>query len=173
VPGIAFTYAKRSGLTMVIIAMLAMWIYGFFFSPRESINKIGDQEWSANAELVCKQAKLDLFELADYRLITSSEDLIERAKLVSEANLILKAMVDNIALRIPTDEKGQAIVPLWLADYNTHLLDRDAYAKQLAEGQNLPFAETQIDGLPISEKIATFANDNRMPACAPPRDLSV
>ena len=173
VPGLAITYAKRSGLSLVVLAMLAMWIYGFFFSPRESINKIGDQEWAAFAESICDRAKSDLLELADYRLIGDTDDLRERAKIVREATTILQAMVDQISSRQPSDDKGVAIVPLWLADYVSYLEDREDYAISLDKGENVPFAETQIDGLPISEKIATFANDNRMPSCAPPRDLSV
>ena len=34
-------------------------------------------------------------------------------------------------------------------------------------------AETPIAGLPISEKIATFAADNEMSFCKPPIDLSI
>lgn len=164
---------KRTGLTLVVVAMLSMWIYAFFFSPRESVNKIGDQTWSARAESVCLRAKEALIELADYRLISSEADLAERAALVREATGILQAMVEDIGRVKPTDEKGLAIVPLWLDDYATYLGDRNDYAALLEQGTNTPFAETQVDGIPLSEKIATFANDNRMPACSPPRDLSV
>lgn len=169
----AVSAVKRTGLTLVIVAMLAMWVYAFFFSSRESVNKIGDQMWSERAESICVRAKSDLFKLADYRLISGEADLAERASLVREATDILEAMVTDIARQQPTDDKGLAIVPLWLADYATYLDDRDAYASLLEQGINSPFAETQIDGIPLSEKITTFANDNRMPTCAPPRDLSV
>lgn len=172
-PGLAITYAKRSGLTVVVLAMLAMWIYAFFFSSRESINKIGDAAWATRAEEICVAAKAELMELADYSLIDDEADLAQRAEIVVAANRILGRMVDDIAAARPDDPKGQALVPLWLADYRTHLDDRVDHAAALTAGENPPFAETQVDGLPLSEKIATFANDNRMPACAPPRDLSV
>lgn len=172
-PGLAFTYAKRSGLTLVILAMLAMWIYAFFFSSRESINKIGDGSWAARAEQICADAKGDLMALADYSLIDDEADLAQRAEIVVSANMILRDMVEAIGAVQPEDPKGLALVPLWLADWRTHLEDRDEHAAALQSGANPPFAETQVDGLPLSEKIATFANDNRMPACAPPRDLSV
>ncbi len=172
-PGLAITTVKRTGLSLVVVAMLAMWIYALVFSPRESINKIGDGAWADRAELLCINAKEEIYELADYRLITSDSDLAERASLVRQATSILRVMVSRIANEEPTDDKGQAIVPLWLADYRTYLSDRDDYAALLEKGTNAPFAETQVDGLPLSEKITTFANDNRMPACSPPRDLSV
>jgi hypothetical protein len=51
--------------------------------------------------------------------------------------------------------------------------DRREYADQLRTGANIPFAETMIEGLPISEKISTFAADNRMSSCKVPMDLSI
>jgi hypothetical protein len=173
VSGLAITYAKRSGLTIVVLAMLAMWIYAFFFSSRESINKIGDAAWAARSEEICAAAKSELFDLADYSLIDGDADLAERAAIVRQANEIVTRMVTDLAAVAPTDPKGQALVPLWLADYRTHLADRAEHVALLEAGMNPAFAETQVDGLPLSEKIATFATDNRMPACAPPRDLSV
>jgi hypothetical protein len=65
------------------------------------------------------------------------------------------------------------LVPLWLADYRTHIADRRSYTDDLRNGVNEPFSETVTEGLPISEKIATFAADNDVPSCAPPIDLSV
>ena len=72
-----------------------------------------------------------------------------------------------------TDAKGKALVPLWLADYRIHISDRRSYTDDLRNGVNEPFSETVTEGLPISEKIATFAADNAIPSCAPPIDLSV
>ena len=46
-------------------------------------------------------------------------------------------------------------------------------ADELRAGRNEPFAETAVDGIPISDKLATFAGDNDMPSCAPPIDLAL
>ena len=63
-------------------------------------------------------------------------------------------------------------MPQWEDDYRTYLEDRYRYARQLREsGENLPFYETGV-GIPITERIETFAGDNDMPSCAPPRDLT-
>ena len=81
-------------------------------------------------------------------------------------------MLDDVVAVEPTDPKGIEIVPLWEADYRVYIQDRYRYAEQLrASGENLPFYET-AQGIPISERIETFAGDNDMPACAPPRDLT-
>jgi hypothetical protein len=62
---------------------------------------------------------------------------------------------------------------MWLDEYEQHVADRREYATQLRDGNNAPFSETTFEGLPLAERLATFAGDNRMPACAPPIDLSV
>lgn len=152
-----------------------MWIYAFVFSPREAVNRIADKEWQQRAEEICSQANDERGKLADYRLISSAgkEALSQRADIVEEATTILAHMVDEIALISPGDAKGKALVPLWIADYRTYLNDRLDYVLELRSGQNEPFSETMTEGLPLSEKISTFAADNRMPSCKAPIDLSV
>ena len=71
----------------------------------------------------------------------------------------------------PIDEKGQGIVPDWEADYRRYLADRRAYSERLRNGEDVPFSETAIEGIPISERIERFANDNDMSSCSPPTDL--
>ena len=56
-------------------------------------------------------------------------------------------------------DKGAELVPLWEADYRTYLADRRAFSDDLRAGRNEPFAETVVDGIPISDKIARFAAD--------------
>ena len=82
---------------------------------------------------------------------------------------MLSAMLDDLEAVEPSDAKGQAIVPDWIADYRTLLQDRYNYAERLRSGQNVPFTETGVQGVPITERIETFAGDNEMPSCAPPR----
>ena len=64
------------------------------------------------------------------------------------------------------------LVPLWETDYRTHIEDRRRFAERLRTGDNVPFTETAVDGIPLSDKLEVFASDNEMPACAPPHDLS-
>jgi hypothetical protein len=78
-------------------------------------------------------------------------------------------MLDDHRRRHAADEKGQAIVPDWEAEYRILLDDRYRYANQLRAGENVPFTETAVSGVPITERIEKFTLDNEMPACAPPR----
>ena len=64
-------------------------------------------------------------------------------------------------------------MPQWEDEYRQYIQARRDYADDLrATGDNLAFYEPATNGLPISERLETFAGDNEMPACAPPRDLS-
>lgn len=164
----------RVGLTILVAVFVVFWTWALFFASKEAVNKIDDRAWAARAEQICEVATEERLALADFRIITEGgpELIRERAGIVVESTDILRRMLDDVVAAAPTDQKGIEIVPLWEADYRTYLQDRYNYAEQLREsGENLPFYET-ADGIPISERIETFAGDNEMPACAPPRDLT-
>ena len=163
---------------LIIVSCLliaAMWIYGLGFASKESINKIGDEAWKVRSEKICLVSEKERMALIDLRKVKDSgaNALAERAQIIDKATDSLERAVNELAGLNVTDPKGQALVPLWLADYRTHISDRRAYTQDLREGVNEPFSETVTEGLPLSEKIATFAADNAIPSCAPPIDLSV
>jgi hypothetical protein len=155
----------RVTLLVVCLALVAMWGYALFFASKEAVNKIGDRTWAARAEGICAAADAELDELE--RL--ASADLDRRAELVDTGTDILQQMLDDLVAATPSDEKGRALVPMWVADYRTLLQNRRNYADRLRAGENVPFTEAAVDGVPITERIETFAGDNEMPSCAPPR----
>lgn len=157
----------------MVILLAVMWVYAFFLAPRESINRVGDRQWSTRAEDICFQARLDLAQLSDTRRIGSVEDLQIRARLVEQATDILEQMLEDVFASSPVDDKGLAISGMWRVDYRIYLSDRREYVDLLRSGQNPPFAETRAEGIPLSEKLGTFARANNMNSCAPPIDLSV
>jgi hypothetical protein len=166
--------AVRALLAVVVLLFAAFWIWALFFASKEAVNKIGDRAWAARAQAICERATEERLELADYRsIVDAGPELIrERASIVDASTDVLERMLDDLVAVEPTDEKGRAIIPQWEEDYRTYLQDRRNYADQLRDsGENLPFYETEV-GIPISERIETFAGDNEMPACAPPRDLT-
>jgi hypothetical protein len=67
--------------------------------------------------------------------------LAERADIVDRATDIVEQMVDDVVAVAPTDEKGQAIVPDWEADYRTYLQNRRDFAEELRGGENVPSAK--------------------------------
>ena len=162
-------------VALSILGLLAMWIYAFGFASKESVNKIGDTVWTQNAESICKKAADKRMQLVDTRQISDAgpDALLERSKIVDLATDTLEEALKSIVQLQVSDEKGKAIVPLWLLDYQQLVKDRREYTSMLRSGINKPFSETMVDGLPISEKISTFAADNRMSSCKAPMDLSI
>ena len=143
----------------------AFWIWALFFASKSAVNRIDDRAWAERAEQICDDVEVELAVLE----AQTSADLAVRADLVVASTDLLSAMLDELIAVEPTDEKGQAIVPEWIADYRTLLDDRYRYAEELRAGEDGPFRETAVDNVPITERIETFAGDNEMPSCAPPR----
>ncbi len=165
----------RVGFALLMVVFVSFWTWALFFASKEAINRIDDRAWADRAELICQDAKDSLVELADFREIRDAgpELIVERAAILDTATDILERMVGDVVAATPSDQKGRAIVPLWEADYRIYLQDRRNFADQLRDsGENLAFYESVGDGIPLSERIETFAGDNEMPACAPPRDLT-
>jgi hypothetical protein len=144
---------------------VTFWVWALFFASKEAINKIDDRAWAARAEAICAEYDLRLREIE-----AQTSPLLEvRADLVVESTDLLSAMLDEVLAVMPSDDKGRAIVPDWGADYRTLLQDRYRYAEQLRSGEDGPFTETAVQGVPITERIETFAGDNEMDSCRPPR----
>ena len=152
-------------LVVGIAGFVAFWIWALFFASKEAINKIEDEAWTVRAEVICAEYEEQIRALD----AQASSDLAVRADLVDTSTDLYAAMLDDVMAVTPADEKGQAIVPLWEADYRTLLQDRRNYADQLRSGEDGPFTETAVEGVPITERIETFAGDNEMDSCRPPR----
>ena len=165
----------RTTIVTTVFALSVMWIYAFVFAPKESVNKIADQAWTARAESICQEAFQQRLLLIDLRQISDSgpDALAQRADIVDKATDLLESAIVEIEKVSPNDPKGLAIVPLWISDYKTLISDRRDYSELLRTGDNSPFAESMTEGLPLSEKISTFAADNRMLSCKAPIDLSI
>ena len=170
----------RSVLTRAIALIgfgvfATFWIWALFFASKEGVNRIEDRAWVDSAQSICETAADERTALANYtRLDEGGAELIrQRADIVDEATDTLERMLNSLEALPLTGEKGQAIIPLWIDEYRTYLGDRRTYTEQLREsGENLPFYET-ANQIPISERLATFAADNEMPACKPPLDLDI
>jgi hypothetical protein len=153
-----------------------MWVYAFGFAPRESVNKIKDDAWKARSEAHCQRAENERFALQDLSEMKASDTsaLRKKADIVELATDSLEKAIDAIAKDSPADAKGKALVPQWLADYRTYINDRRVFIDALRTATVRPyFAESEVEGVPISERIGKFARENDMKTCQPPLDLSV
>ena len=140
------------------------------------MNKIGDDAWKVRAEAICQRAEDERFALEDLTEMKASDPaaLKKKADIVEIATNSLERAIDAIAKDSPSDEKGKALVPMWLADYRVYLKDRRMFIDALRSAKTRPyFAESEVEGVPISERIGKFARENDMKTCQPPLDLSV
>jgi hypothetical protein len=162
-------------LLAVVLGFAAFWIWALFFASKEAVNRIDDRAWAERAESICVAATEERNALADLvRVEQATPELVaRRADIVHTSTDILERMLDDVVAVEPSDPKGRGIVPLWEDEYRVYLQDRRNYADRLrASGEYEPFTETPVDGIPISERLTTFAADNEMSTCAPPIDLS-
>jgi hypothetical protein len=162
-------------IAVVVAGFAVFWIWALFFASKEAVNKIDDRAWAERAAGICAAANVEREALADLRRVDPDDPamLAERGDLVDRATDVIERMLDDVVAVAPTDPKGAAIVPDWEADYRQYLANRRDFADGLRAGENEPFRETEVDGIPISERLETFAADNEMAECAPPRDLAI
>jgi len=163
-------------LTVICVGIAGMWVYAFGFAPRESFNKINDSAWQARAQAHCKAAENIRFSFEDLTPMKADDPLAlqKKAKLVDAATDALEDAINLIAADRPSDAKGQELVPEWIADYRIYISDRRAFAVALQGASVRPFfAESEVQGVPISERISKFARENDMKTCQTPYDLSV
>jgi hypothetical protein len=163
-------------LTGICILIGAMWVYAFGFASRESVNRIGDEAWMARSEARCLLAENERFAMENLDRLdpTNPADLKKKASIVVIATDSLESAINDIEADIPNDPKGQAIVPEWIREYRIYIEDRRDFIEALRTANRRPyFAETEIEGVPVSERLGKFARENDMKTCQPPLDLSV
>ena len=166
----------RVVLSVVCVLIAAMWVYAFGFASRESINRIGDDSWKARAEAHCKKAEDARFALQDLTEMDPNDPLAlkKKADIVEKATDSLEDAIDRIEADIPADAKGKELVPQWIAEYRIYLRNRREFIVALRTADRRPyFAEKEIEGVPVSERLGKFARENDMKSCQPPFDLSV
>lgn len=166
----------RLVLGAICVTIAAMWVYAFGFASRESFNKIGDDAWKARAEAICQTAEDERFALENLTEMNPEDvaALRQKADIVEKATDSLERAIERIALDTPSDPKGQELVPQWIADYRVYMQNRRDFIIALRSATRRPFfAETEVEGVPISERIGKFARENDMKTCQPPLDLSV
>ena len=124
---------------LICVGFAVFWVWALFFASKEAVNKIGDRAWAARAEGICATAKNDMQALHDFRRIDHDSPqlaamLAERADIVDRATDIVEHMLDDVVVVMPTDPKGQALVPQWEADYRTFIANRREYSRRAAPG---------------------------------------
>jgi hypothetical protein len=166
----------RIVLTIICAGIFAMWVYAFGFASRESFNRIEDDAWKARSEARCLVAENERFALQDLGKMNVKDTaaLRKKADIVAIATDSLERAINDISRDMPSDAKGKELVPQWISDYRIYIQNRRQFIEKLRTAPTRPFfSETEVEGVPISERLGKFARENDMKTCQPPLDLSV
>ncbi|MCB1005675.1 MAG: hypothetical protein KDB35_15940 [Acidimicrobiales bacterium] len=155
---------------MVVLGLVLLWVYALSGAARrDAPDLLDDPSFATAAEPVCAEARDALAELPPAQQAPSPE---ARATTLADANAVLATMVDDLAALAPEgDDRDARITALWLADWRTHLADRDRYVAALESGSTEPAQFTARGGRSITTTIDHFAEVNSMPSCATPLDV--
>ena len=162
-------------LTVVALAMVAMWGYVLFlaFGPgrQPPIDRLADPAFAEAGEARCAEA---LVEVEALPVASASASAPERADVLAEADAVFADMLDDLdglAVLAPAGDQRRRATE-WLADWRTYLGDREAYAEALRAdpGARLLVSEKAGEGRQVTGWIDEFAKANRMPSCVTPTD---
>ncbi len=161
---------------LLVIGFATFWIWALFFASKEAVNRIDDRAWADRSEALCLQAAEDRIELTDLRpIVDVGPELIrERADIVDRATDILETDARTTSSPCsPATRRAAPSCPCGKPTTgSTSRIAATSPTRLRETGENRAFYETEIDAIPISERIATFAGDNEMATCSPPYDLS-
>ncbi|MFM8858093.1 MAG: hypothetical protein ACKOI2_13035 [Actinomycetota bacterium] len=170
------TIAIRVLLGIISLGIAAFWVWALFFpQTKQSVAKVDDEVWTVRAEQICRAANVERDGLSDLRRIDDVGEgaLSERAELIDRATDIIEQMVTDVTAEKPTSATDVALIDSWASYYRQWIEDRRIYTDVLRSGDNPPFAESMVEGSPISEYINDFTVANRMKPCSAPTDLAV
>jgi hypothetical protein len=161
----------RALLALVLAAIAAMWIYAFAFAPRQGVNLVEDPAWVQRAEATCTAYADQLEPLIFRERVTEAnkaETLPRFVAQLDQAVPLLEQMIADLDAIPRASERSATLVPQWLADYRLFVNDLAQWREQLRAGRVVQFGVTRAPGgIPIDEKLATFATENKIKSCQP------
>ena len=169
-------WGVRAVLLAIVAALVAMWIYVLFIGKEQSPNRLADQERAKRAEPVCAATAKRLAALpaavtfAQVRPL--EEALRRRADVGEQATALLDGQLAQLrALPAPTGPHDGVLLQAWFADWDRYLADRRDHIASWQAGHDKPFAESEANGGPISDRMDSLSTLNGMPSCVAPADF--
>lgn len=167
--------AARIGLTVIVLLLIAMWVYAFGFAEKKGVYVLDDDSWGERAQDICERYEAERRALVDtdagYIANPTNEQMIERADVVDRATDLLEAELAEMVAVMPSSDRDRQLVEEYRGYFEIMIADRRAYTERLRAFELGPYLETKVDGGPVTNVLLDFANGNRMPACRPPGEL--
>ena len=158
------------GLLVAVILIALMW--AFILSPwskRGGVpTTLKDTAYTASAEQACAATQARIKQLPKAETAKSPE---ERAGVLDQANAMVADLVEELHALQPKVVDDRQYTEQWLADWDSYLASRQAYAKLLATGKDGRFTLQAEGGHAITERMDGFAVLNHMPSCQVPLDV--
>lgn len=160
------------GKWLLIAAVTASFIpWAWRFSPwadRTADGLFDDPTFGQIAEPICA-ATYETFDALPNALTAANN--VERAGIVSDANALLAAMVDDLQDEVTGSERDIANINEWLSNWRTYLDNRADFAERFASDENAVFYVDAVGRERLDRRIPRFADANHMPSCGTPSDV--
>ncbi len=166
-------------LVLVVLALVAMWIYVLFIGKEASPNRLEDQSWAAAGRAGLRRHGGQGRRPALGPLVRRHHSRCRRrcangprsARRPPTCVAAQVAALRGAARARPAGTTARSLAA-WFADWDTYLGDRADHVADWRAGHDRPFAETEADtGGPISDRMDALATENGMPSCVVPGDF--
>jgi len=162
----------RIALGVGCLLMVVMWA-GIFLGlfDKTAPGTLADKTFGQQAQPICAATKQQLGALPK---AFETTDHVDRAKVVAQTNVDLRAMIDQLKGIAPTADRDGRMTQEWLADWSTYVGNREDYAARLGNDETARFYESpkSSNTEQISKPIDRFAYVNKMPSCDTPADMA-
>ncbi len=159
-----------AAVTMSVL-ILGMWAFVYIWGAiQKPVDRLDSPAYARRAEPICAVTAAQLAALPP---AFKSKTNVDRADVVDQTNVDLRAMLTRLAAVAPTSGSDAHVVHEWLTDYGRLVSDREDYARRLRTDPGARYYETEIEpGEQISIAIDSLATANKMQSCTTPEDLS-
>jgi len=164
------TMALRAFLTVLVVAMVVLWIYAFFLAPSGNPDRLEDRSWPVAAEARCLMARAAIAELPP---AARAPDVATRADDIDLATDVVVNLVADLGQLSGGTADDHVMIEKWLADWDGYSGDRRHHAVRLRlEGDVRPLLTALPSGSgSFVKRMNGFARVNDMEACLDPGDM--
>lgn len=168
---------SRIGLSVVVVAIVAMWVWIYFFAPRTNPDRLTTREFSVAAEEICAPAQALVNEIPLGSSVSTPQARAEQVVIGTDITIDMVAELRRAAETV-TDESDLEILTAWFVDWDVYIGDRQAHIAKLSEAapdaspRDLAFTLSAIgEGGIYTRRIDGLANVNDMTSCTVPGDI--
>lgn len=165
-------------LTVVVMAMIAMWLWIYFFAPRDNPDRLQSRSFATTAEAICAPIQAEINALPTGRDVDTVAQ--RRAQIIAGTKLTetMLMYLKEASTQHVEEQSDWLRVNAWFEDWDAYLDDRWRHIDKLellgeeATGSDLQFIlRERAEGGVYTRRIDGFANVNDMESCHTPLDL--